>query len=300
MLDIRSKLVGDGYIPWDKSWIIRMGILDLINCHKSIFGFLEARQAELSDDLLALFGALSAWIKGETVIDVGESATLYRCLRFASWKLGLAKNFIAHETLPERIKNMCSNPAVVRMPLKELLLLDGGTSQWASAAVLFGNTERVEFPPFKLELTYEAVEHWKERNDGGKSWVPRYDETISRQAAAFLQLLKHERTDFLWHHAEDYCFFRASGFLSKEQGESFFPSLHGHESDRIEEMEVVIAAVNSGQMILSKDHRAVQAGAMRQISLGREISVAHPECVSKSWPMFWDFLRDAPKLLKKT
>ncbi len=66
------------YIPLDKSWVIRMGVLDLIHNKTQIKKFLKSEEY-LSDDLLALEGAIKAWQK-QKIIDIGESGTLYRFL----------------------------------------------------------------------------------------------------------------------------------------------------------------------------------------------------------------------------
>lgn len=204
---MESQLIKGGYIPLDKSWIIRMGVLDLLNNYNDIFEFLKVRQNELSDDLQALHRALKSWKAGEQNIDVGESATLYRFLKFTSWVLGENKRFILRGTLQKR------------------------------------------------------------------------------------------KTSFVPQQPEDYCFARTFGLITKEQGKSLWPSLQGHESDRIEEMEWVIETVNAGGMIESQDHRTVQAGCMLQKFRGMGISAKYPWCVNKSWPRFWDFLSDTPSPL---
>ena len=165
--------------------------------------------------------------------------------------------------------------------------MDNRTSQWASVAVLLGNEESIENPPYKLDLTYEAVSHWKEQREKGKCWEPRYDETILRQAETFLRLLNKEKPPFEPRQPEDYRFAYAFGLITKEEGEARWPSLRGHESNRLEEQDA----------IYSKDHRVIQAYAMRQKVNGKEIKVKYPESVNKSWPQFWKFLTDSPYLL---
>ena len=276
------KLIEQGYIPLDKSWIIRMGVLDLINDNDKTVKFLEG-QENLGDDLKALLRALKSW--GGSEVDVGESGTLYRFLKFASWKLGLNKKFILRGTLVGR--DICDNPEIVNWPLKKLLELDNRTSQWASAAVLFGNKEVIENPPFKLGLSYEAVKAWN------KDWKPRYDRTILKQAITFLKLLKGKKNvGFILKQAESYCFARVFGFANKEIGEKLFPNLHGHESDRILEMEEQLKS----SKISSKDHRVVQAIAMYQKLNGKSNDILYPSCVSKSWPQFWKFLEECQNL----
>jgi len=286
-------LIELGYIPLDKSWIIRMGVLDLLNDYEDTIRFLE-QQEVLSNDLQALRRTLIAW-NSDKPLDVGESGTLYRFLKFTSWKRGLNKKFILDGSLQKR--EICDNPEIINDPLKKLLKLDNGTSQWASAAVILGNKERIKDPPYKLDLTYEAVLHWKKQRDKGKCWEPRYDETILRQAESFLELLKLGKTSFIPRQPEDYCPARAFGRITKEEGESRWPSLRGHESDRIEEMERVLYKVDHGGEIDSKDHRVVQAMVMRQKVKQKDVEVKYPLAVNKSWPQFWKFLTDSPYLL---
>ena len=299
---MKEKLIKQGYIPLDKSWMIRMGVLDLIHNREDSIKYLKKNFEKLNKDLKALYKASMDW-NNKQEIDVGESGTLYRILKFASWKLGLNKTFILHGTLKER--KICDNPEIVNWPLKELLMLDGkdptkrGTSQWASASVLLGNEERIESikdPPFKLKVNYDAVEHWKKMIAAGLCWEPRYDETILAQALAFLDILNHKQVKFRPQQAEDYCFARAFGFISNFVGEAKWPSLHGHESDRIEEMEKELESAETGKKIKTKDHRVIQAIAMLQKTKGIPIRVIHRSAVNKSWPQFWNFLEDSTHL----
>ena len=84
------------FIPLDKSWITRVGVLDIVNGYNNIEVFLN-KQIGLNEDLLALRNASMAW-RNDIPINVGESATLYRLLQFASWKLNLNKVFIKEGT----------------------------------------------------------------------------------------------------------------------------------------------------------------------------------------------------------
>lgn len=281
-----EELIQKGYIPFDKSWIIRMGVLDLVSGSQEIDLFLSKNQNILSDDLKSLKISLSCWRENKPV-DVGESGTLYRFLKFASWKLGLNKQFILRGTLKNR--KITDNPDIVNLPLNQLLNLDNKTSQWASASVLLGNQEKIENPPFKLKLTYEALEYWKTN----KPWKLRYDETILAQAVAYLQFVKEGRIFFIPQQAEDYCFAKAFNLITPGEGEMLWASLRGHESDRIKEMEEAIIQSEGNREITSRDHRVVQAIVMS--SRGRA-KIANPSVVSKSWPQFWDFIKASQNL----
>lgn len=274
------------HIPLDKSWIIRMGVLDMIHGYDDIIHFLNAQQ-NLNDDLIALKRAALSW-KTSNEIDVGESGTLYRLLKFASWQLQLEKVFIIHGTLKKR--DITDDPAIVHLSQEELLKLDNGTSQWASAKVLLGDKTRLDNPPYKLKVTYDAVDHWNQRRGEGNVWEPRYDETIQRQAEAFKKLLNDENVEFIPEQAEDFCFAYVFGYITLEEGERRWPSLRGHESDRIEEMEKTLRQAKSGEEITSKDHRVIQAIAMWSKLHKVTSHILYPESVNKSWPQFWDFI----------
>lgn len=279
--------IPERYIPLDKSWIIRMGILDIINSYNDIQVFLN-NQNNLGDDLLALKNASEVWNTNKP-INVGESGTLYRLLKFASWKLGLNKQFVVSGTLFQR--KITDNPDIIQLSQKELLKLDNGTSQWATASVLLGDKERIKNPPFKLKVTYEAVEHWTNQRKINKSWIPRLDQTILHQAETFIGLLNKEHPKFISEQAEDYCFARVFGYIKKEEGEKRWPSLIGHESNRIVEMENIMKCANEGKPISSRDHRVVQAIAMWARVNNKKIKITYPEAVNKSWPQFWDFIK---------
>ena len=275
------------YIPLDKSWIIRMGILDIVNGYDDIQKFLTT-QEYLGDDLVALKRVAETW-KSNQPVDVGESGTLYRLLKFASWKLGLNKTFITRGTLTQR--NICDDSSIIHLSQTELLKLDNNTSQWASAAALLGNSERLSHPPFKLGVTYDAIDHWKIERVRGNVWLPRYDKTILVQAETYTQLLKGTKVEFIPEQAEDFCFAYTFGYMTAEEGEKRWPALRGHESDRIVEIQNTLKYAQEGKDITSKDHRVVQAIAMWSKINNKNLNVLHSEAVNKSWPQFWDFLK---------
>lgn len=266
-----------------------MGVLDIISDKKDTINFLS-KQPSLSDDLHSLLTASMEWIRGDKKIHVGESGTLYRFLKFLSWKKELHKEFVKKGTLTDR--KITDNPKIVRFHLEELLNLDHQTSQWASAAVLLGNEEYISNPPYKLQLTYEAVKHWNLQRAQGKTWIPRYDETILRQARSFLELLNTGTIEFTPLQAEDYCFARIFGLMTPEEAEKRWASLQGHESNRIKSMEITIEQIRKEEVVDSKDHRIVQAAAMYCKYKNANPKIQYPEVVEKSWPQFWYFLNN--------
>lgn len=287
----------EDYIPLDKSWIIRMGVLDLFNGKKERIKTFLNDQKDLGGDLLALKGVIETWDTGGPV-DVGESGTIYRIFQFASWKLKLDKEFVTQGTLTERVKKMTKDPEIIKMSLSELLDLPEKTSQWATASILFGNKERVPDPPYHLQMAFDAVDYYKTQDEQGKPWEARPDETIRKQAEVFLELMRRKDVSFTPLQSEDYCFARTFGYMTREDGEVKWQNLHGNESDRFIEMDRILKKAEAGDEVDSKDHRVVQAIAMWGLVNNRDVKFSNPDAVNKTWPKFWDFI-DYAKSLKK-
>ncbi|MCR4311070.1 MAG: hypothetical protein NUV54_00660 [Candidatus Taylorbacteria bacterium] len=275
------------YIPLDKYWTIRMGVLDMIHSYDDMNKFLST-QKNLGGDVLAVKKASAAW-KTNKAVDVGECGTLYRYLQFISWKLNLNKKFVKRGTLVHR--KMTSNPEIVNWDLKKLLTLDAGTSQWASAAILSGNKEKIKNPPFFIKKTIDALKHWKAMRNKDKRWEPRYDELLMKQAQYFIGSLNGKKSKFFPNNPDDYCFARAFGIVDRAYGEKHWPMIRHHESNRLEEMEKALDQAEKGQAVTSTDHRVVQALAMLYKIKGRKIKFKYPKSVNKTWPKFWEFLK---------
>ena len=284
---MRETVEIEKYIPFDKSWIIRMGVLDILHGYKDIQTFLN-KQNNLGDDLLALKRVSETWSLDKP-LDVGESGTLFRYLQFAIWKLNLNKTLIKKGTLTKR--EICNNPEIVNWPLNKLLELDSGTSQWGSASILLGNKEVLKNPPYFLQLTYEALEHWNKKRKRGLVYEIRRDEVLFKQAKAFFEILKTGKTKFFPSNPDDYCFARAFNLIDKEEGGRRFPAVKGHESNRLSEMEKCLEQFENNKIIETNDHRVVQAITMLGIFKNKEIKFSNKLCVSKSWPQFWDFVK---------
>ncbi len=271
-------------LPLDKSWMIRMGMLDLQAGNTTAREYLEAHEPGLGDDLRALLSVLQNWGTNGT-LDVGESGTLYRFLQFYLWLIGSDIQIVTHGTLKNRA--LTNDPKIPEYSISRLLTLDAGTSQWASAACLFTDIEidTDVIIPYKLQTTLDAKAHWTKQVQSGDVWEPRIDATIERQAAAFYNYVQTGDMQFEPEQAEDFPFACAFGLITPEEGEQRWPALRNHESDRIAEMQRLLTA----DVVDSPDHRIVQALAMRY--LGREVTERSRKAVNKTWPQFWDFLQ---------
>jgi hypothetical protein len=294
MDDWRSWLTEQKYIPLDKSWVIRMGFLDLTRGYKDIVGFLET-QTDLGDDLTGLLRVCQSW-EGNGPLDVGESGTILRFVRYYLWKNNIKREIKVTETLEERSKNRISNdPNIVNMGPEELGELDDKTSQWQTVAYVFGDRRRVNRPKYKLRLTYQSVEHWEERRRKGQCWDAITDETITRQVLGFIEYMKTGKISSKPQQPEDFFFYEMFGIKIDPSIAYEYESLQGHETKRLDTLREISEAVSSGDKIKTKDHRGVTAAAMYMKTRDKSLSVAdirkrfeHPDCVTKAFPRFWE------------
>lgn len=265
-------------IPLDKAWMIRMGMLDLQAGKTEVRDYLIAHQSELGDDLLALLRVLSGWGSARP-LDVGESGTLYRFTQFLLWLQKSDQRIDTRGTLQTR--TLHDDPVIIDDSIEELLQLDGGTSQWASAKVLFTDVQASTLAkaPYHLQMSIEAKKQYT------REWVPRKDQTIQRQAEAYYRWRQGKEMKFAPQQAEDFPFAAAFGVMTIDGGAKRWPQLHNHETDRIEEMKQLLAT----DTIDSPDHRIVQALAMRYPE--RTVTDRAKKAVNKTWPQFWEFLQ---------
>lgn len=270
-------------IPLDKAWMIRMGMLDLQAGKTDVRKYLAQHKDELGDDLLALLRVLTQW-GSDSPLDVGESGTLYRFTQFLLWLQGSSQKIVTRGTLQTR--TLHDDPEVVNFSIEELLQLDGGTSQWASAKVLFTDTplKSSDDVPYHLQMSVEAKDQYK------NGWTPRTDQTIQRQAEAFYRWRRSRKVQFTPRQAEDFPFAVAFDVLTIEEGAKRWPQLCNHETDRVKEMKRLL----NTDTIDTPDHRVVQALAMRYPE--RQLTEVSKHAVNKTWPQFWTFLHAVDKL----
>ena len=229
-------------------------------------------------------------------LTAGESGT---GLRLFSWfdhhlvatgKQGQHHEFERSRTLATR--PITEIPEVYGLTQRELLLEDNGTSQFASAAVLTGDMVRLNSAPFRLQQTYDMVDEWLARDrqlDWGAPLIE--DATIRKLAESFARLMLGETFDFDVTHSEEVPTGLGFGAITPHEAQQRFSSVLGHESNRIVEMERALWQFRYGEVITSNDHRIIQTLAMLALYKERPVNFRYPECVTKSWPQFWDYLQ---------
>jgi hypothetical protein len=259
------------FLPLDKSWYIRLCILSLQTDDDSVIKFLNSKES--CDDLKSTVNAVKNF--HQQIIDVGESATLLRFLKFYCWKNNIDKKFIVGPMLKKR--KVCNDKDIINLSLEKLLKLDCGTSQWASASILMGNNEDIKTDNEKILMSKRAVKFWNNREKIGIV----IDKVIEKQAKYFLG---YDST-FEYSSAEDYCFARAFNLITKDGGSRLWPQLINHESNRLNEMEEQIDKT----YITSDDHRVIQALLLKAKLDNKIIKIKNRNAVNKSWPEFWKF-----------
>lgn len=278
----------DPFIQADKAYTIRMAVQEELYGDHSYAVEQINRIDNPPEDIIALGQVIGKWATNKEV-DVGESGTVYRIFQYTAWKQGLNKEFVTKGTLTNRVLHMpgkydvmnCKNQA-------ELMNLWDKTSQWATAAVLNGDSERIANPPSKLALTYETWDEWHLPET--RNWTPRTDSVLSRQAKHFARLLlNNEQVKFEHKEAEDFPYSFITESITLGEAELRYPSLVHHESNRIQEMPLMFNKAVSHKPVDSLDHRIVQSLALFGLLEKIDIEFVHPEAVNKSWPKFWDF-----------
>ena len=292
------------YAPRDNGWPIRLGFLDATRGYGSYDAVKYFdQQTDLSGDEKAARNVFANW-SGKEPINVGESGTIFRLVQFYFWKMGIDREIITHGTLTHRVESMEATKRIIHWSLRSLLRLENGTSQWASAAILLNKHGNLPGIPFYLQKTYDAIEYWSSMRRERKVWEGRTDPTITAQCQQYFSILETGDVSIKPMKLGDcdlYCFLRAFGHITAQHGKKIWPQLQKHESNRILEMDSALQSLFTEQEICSNDHRVVQAAAMllqaQEPRLNVENIKAHfsnPECVTKKWPKFWEFLEVAP------
>jgi len=295
------------FTPLDKSWLITLGILDLINDRQqNIINFLDSQDpSTLGTDLRALKGIAEAWPNRFTqALDPGESGRLYRTVKWYYWQNNLDLELPTSETLTARRARITNNPAIIHWSPEQLLALDNNTTQWATTQYIFSPRDQrrkvaprfhhgkklVRSADFKLRVGYGATEHFDSKKEKGEKWQARIDQTIFNQYVAFIECLRTGTMCYAGEQAEDYCFERAFDLVDEKEGRLIYPSVGGHETDRFKEMERVITIADKTGVIDSKDHRVVQAMVMRATAKGLSYTLANPGALNKTQPKFLEFV----------
>lgn len=267
------------FLPLSKSWAIRMIFLDMLYGKKTkykIIRHLWKKEKNLADDIRASLRCAKNYISGKNVYKVGDSGTV---CRFIIYFLDGKKYKLVKEGQLAKRKIFIFN-GISKFSISKLLKL--GTSQFASAALLAGAKPTKNLPSkCRLSILTRKIYF---KNKG--RWLPKTDEVITRQANHYLRGGKFKPLI-----AEDYCYARAFGFITKKEGNKKWPELSNHECNRLKVMEEACRDF-SQKIDVHKDHRVAMAIALRQISLGLPVKINNKKCVSKSWSQFWQWLNN--------
>ena len=272
--------------PADKSWIIRYIIVAAVKG-----GECSIRNINLCDDVLACMDAAEAYENGGPV-ECGDSATVLRLILPSVIKKYGEADFICGDSLIGRPWGPYQdffeieregNVLHVRGELKDEYSFDSGiSSQFVSGLLIAGcrvKGESVSRP--YIEMTREVL----------NTKLP-FDVTVpeDKTLAAVWKFgsLHNVPID---DNPDLYPLLAVQAFLEGKKIEA--PErLRYKESDRLAETEEIIREVlerESGEAVIgSTDHRIVMTAAMASQRAKVPVNIMHAECVSKSYPNFWE------------
>lgn len=267
-------------LAFEKSWYVRLGLLDLIAERDTTARSLNAYAGPLSNDLTVVRDTMPLILGGEKHIDVGEGGTWARFLQFASAKYGWGLVLEKSGSLSGRPDEF--TPDSLTAPLAHLGRMNRQSSQIASAAVLSGSKEPIpQNASYHLRMSYEAKDFWNQNQDMDV-WPEQRDRTFRRQAIAWIGWLATGRMEFSPIQPEDYVFARVFGIMTPRDAQSLgWYSLAGHESNRFDDLEEAIADAYAGNVVSINDHRPNIALRWK---FGPDLRLARLESISKSWP----------------
>lgn len=264
----------------------------------------EQQGIVLSQDHHSMRSAAHTYRSG-LPIDTGESGTVYRKMKMLCWSRREDRVFVQRDTALKR--SFTDDPHIFHLAYNQLLQLDGGTSQYASAAFLLRPYQPLMYPEdgalqrdlttnelhYKFKVAIDAKLHWLLARSSGKSWQSRQDPTIIAQATA-IERWAHNGyrgpLNFKPEQAEDTLLAMAFGILTPDLVARLYPQVANHESNRLIALEEALAEYLCGQKISTGDHRVVTALALRY-GLSEQ-AFTNPRSVEKAWPLFWRFFHD--------
>jgi hypothetical protein len=283
------------HVPTDKARLFRYSTIE------ARYGDITVAQEVIrgiprpGDDIMAQGRVLASLLKDEP-LDVGESGTAYRIWQLPDWRHGWGRVFIKRGTLVRRAQEMPSKAEVLACRgQRELTRLADRTSQWATAAVLDGDAERLtEDVDPKLQLTYDIWDDWHHRQITGEPWTAEKDTVLDRQVNHFLHLyLFGEDIGYEVTEAEEFPYGFYFGNVGLEEAQDRFASLPHHESNRLVEVPRALELARVGEPIAVDDHRIIQMVGFFGLLTGTEVYFEHPEAVNKTWPGYFDLIQAA-------
>lgn len=238
-------------------------------------------------------------------INVGNARTLYVMLSYARVRFGIPLRFTYFNQLEKRIKDA---PTITEEMIEKLTYADwlnfhNSTSQYASAALLFGDITSAEVMeyhaaegtpiPSKVSLTMRCLVDWS--NARAHKTFPSVwkDRTLLKQAFHFVNLQQGCLSYWKPVTSEDYCAGVLWGFLDPHEGAEAHPSVRHHESDRERETAEVLRIAASFDdpsefpVFTFDDHRMITSTSMAYCL--DESFFDHHDQVTKAWPKYWDF-----------
>lgn len=190
------------------------------------------------EDMEAAF-RVSRQLKTGEPLEPGDSRTLLIMSRMLLYTKRIDRKIIL--TPMQERRNVEDDPAIADLPLMEMLKLSGGTTQWASAAILLQERHPDEIQKIlqalpeeqrtMIRLTIDIKRRWLCYRALGRPFViteQEKEQTLLRQASHYVtRLVTGANLPFKPLHSEDAIYAVMSGNMTLEEAAELFPMLPG-------------------------------------------------------------------------
>lgn len=271
--------------PLDKNWIKNFTIMEMKYGGHQVQDFLnEFPDDEMPDDVKACRDTRNAW-------------KVYDYLPVRNFRsFAVAVDMLIQQSQYRHYKILMGSQ------LRNRVLYDKNSSQRISATILTMNDSALEdrllqnknlfelSPHLRNAITIKKMFADKDTRNRVKLMIYKEDETIKKQFNYFITKLCGENFRLKVDSAEDVPLAVAMGEMTLEDAEEQYPQLRHHETDRIKELKSAF----KGQYNETNDHRIMMARAMKDVIDEKHyyLDVIKPEVVNKSFPKFWDMIKD--------
>lgn len=277
-------------IPYDKYWILQMGILDMINDKDSIFIFLENNQ-NITEELKNFKITYLDWTFNKNIVYVGYSNYIYYVLIYIIYK----KNLNIELFTDDNIKKINDNEIKKILDFSQNNLIDLGEKDiyyiyFASALILLGDEERLDSPPLFIKKTYKIVDEWNKSYNMDENWDLKYDPIIEHQFNYLKKYNSNNHISFIPKYSEDFFYYSIlrDNLKIKKNSYNCFNKIKQNLL-LLKEIKDTLYQYKTDKTILSKNDRIIQAIVIKSILEKKNIKVKYPNCVQKSWNNFWNY-----------
>ena len=250
-------------IPYDKYWLFGLGILDMLHDYDDIYSFLELNTNNLTTDLYDFKFTVIDWYSNLSIIYIGKSFALFNILSFIITKLNRNKLLYYDNTIIDNTNTLPFSNYTQQQ------LLDINI-YWCIALILLGDPIRLSNPPIKIDIIYQAYQHWKEKRSIGEYWIEKKNIYIQNLFDYFLHL---------YHNSIP--------INIEIELPKMLKLIHYNQNyQNTTKIQLLVQQYNNG-IIDIKDSKLIECIILISILSKKKITITYPELVKKNWNKFW-------------